>query len=93
MQNDTKKHTASGEMDEHKREWLQSLELADAKSVLDCNPIERSVVMKVGDKIFNRVVAERYTRVMGYHRPISSYNPGKKQEHADRVNFKEPKSI
>jgi len=30
---------------------------------------------------------------MGYHRPISHYNAGKKQEFADRVNFKEPKEI
>jgi hypothetical protein len=28
---------------------------------------------------------------MGYHRPVSQFNVGKKQEFADRVNFKEPK--
>lgn len=36
-----------------------------------------------------RQVCEIWTRVMGYHRPISSFNPAKKQEHADRVLFKE----
>ena len=30
---------------------------------------------------------EVWTRVMGYHRPISSFNIGKKQEYADRKNF------
>lgn len=32
-----------------------------------------------------------WSRVMGYHRPVSYYNIGKKQEFADRMNFKEPK--
>lgn len=31
-----------------------------------------------------------YTRVMGYHRPVESFNIGKKSEHAERVHFKEP---
>lgn len=33
---------------------------------------------------------EVWTRVMGYHRPVSLYNIGKKQEYADRKNFKAP---
>ena len=36
---------------------------------------------------------EIWSRVMGYHRSISHYNIGKKQEFADRVNFKEPKEL
>ena len=28
-----------------------------------------------------------YTRVMGYHRPVESFNIGKKQEHKDRLHF------
>lgn len=28
-----------------------------------------------------------YTRVMGYHRPVESFNIGKKQEHRDRKHF------
>ncbi|BCX78611.1 anaerobic ribonucleoside triphosphate reductase [Campylobacter sp. 19-13652] len=31
-----------------------------------------------------------YTRVMGYHRPVSSFNIGKKAEHDQRVSFNEP---
>ena len=30
-----------------------------------------------------------YTRVMGYHRPVESFNVGKKGEHKERVKFKE----
>ncbi|MDP1783804.1 MAG: anaerobic ribonucleoside-triphosphate reductase [Sulfuricurvum sp.] len=28
-----------------------------------------------------------YTRVMGYHRPVESFNIGKKQEHKERLHF------
>ncbi len=34
-----------------------------------------------------RTKCEVWTRVMGYHRPIDSWNKGKKQEYADRVYF------
>lgn len=30
-----------------------------------------------------------YTRVMGYHRPIESFNIGKKGEHKQRIHFTE----
>jgi hypothetical protein len=33
---------------------------------------------------------EIWTRVMGYHRPVSSFNTGKKGEFTERVYFKEP---
>ena len=32
-----------------------------------------------------------YTRVMGYHRPVESFNIGKKGEHKQRTYFKEDK--
>jgi hypothetical protein len=32
---------------------------------------------------------EIWTRVMGYHRPTSSFNAGKKAEHAERKFFTE----
>ncbi len=35
------------------------------------------------------VACEVWTRVMGYHRPVSSFNVGKKGEHAERVPFTE----
>lgn len=30
-----------------------------------------------------------YTRVMGYHRPVESFNIGKKGEHQQRTHFEE----
>jgi len=33
-----------------------------------------------------------YTRVMGYHRPVESFNIGKKGEHKQRTHFTEGKS-
>ncbi len=32
-----------------------------------------------------------YTRVMGYHRPVESFNIGKKGEHRQRKQFVEQK--
>lgn len=37
-----------------------------------------------------RTACEIWSRVMGYHRPVSSWNAGKQAEHADRRVFKEP---
>ena len=34
-----------------------------------------------------------YTRVMGYHRPVESFNIGKKGEHVQRVKFIEKDSL
>ncbi len=33
---------------------------------------------------------EVWTRVMGYHRPVSSFNKGKQGEYAERVCFTQP---
>lgn len=33
-----------------------------------------------------------YTRVMGYHRPVETFNTGKKGEFKDRQHFIEPKA-
>ena len=37
-----------------------------------------------------RTRCEVWTRVMGYHRPVSAWNPGKRSEHAERRYFVEP---
>lgn len=37
-----------------------------------------------------RTRCEIWSRVMGYHRPVSAWNPGKQQEHRDRKKFLEP---
>lgn len=36
-----------------------------------------------------RQPCEVWTRVMGYHRPVASFNTGKKSEYAERIFFKE----
>lgn len=36
-----------------------------------------------------RTRCEVWTRVMGYHRPVSAFNAGKRAEHAERVYFDE----
>ena len=36
-----------------------------------------------------RQPCEIWTRVMGYHRPLASFNIGKKGEHRERLFFKE----
>jgi hypothetical protein len=38
-----------------------------------------------------RQPCEVWTRVMGYHRPVSSFNVGKQGEHAERRFFAEPR--
>ena len=37
-----------------------------------------------------RQPCEVWTRVMGYHRPVASFNIGKKGEHQERCFFAEP---
>ncbi len=39
-----------------------------------------------------RTRCEVWTRVMGYHRPVTAFNPGKKSEHAERVLFLESRT-
>ena len=39
-----------------------------------------------------RTRCEVWTRVMGYHRPVSEFNPGKQAEHRERQQFQEKSS-
>jgi len=36
-----------------------------------------------------RTRCEVWTRVMGYHRPVSQFNRGKQSEHIERLHFLE----
>lgn len=45
-----------------------------------------SLLRQVEEK---RVKCLVYTRVMGYHRPIESFNIGKKGEHRQRLQYNE----
>lgn len=40
-----------------------------------------------------RQQCEVWTRVMGYYRPVSEFNIGKKSEHAERIFFREDRVI
>jgi len=55
--------------------------------------IEHNVVMMAAETIqlepHERQPCEVWTRVMGYHRPVASFNPGKQSEHAERRFFTE----
>ncbi len=44
------------------------------------------ILEKLRDK---RTKCTVYTRVMGYHRPVESFNIGKKGEHRQREHFRE----
>lgn len=48
-----------------------------------------------GEAIANeeRTPCEVYTRVMGYYRPTSMFNTGKKGEFDERVEFDEPANL
>ncbi len=44
-----------------------------------------SQAIKLNDD--ERQRCEIWTRVMGYHRPVTSFNPGKQSEHRERRHF------
>ncbi len=55
--------------------------------------LEASAAMPTLDSVTltdeERQPCEVWTRVMGYHRPVSSFNVGKKGEHQERRFFQE----
>jgi hypothetical protein len=52
-------------------------------TLTDLNPIE----IELKDE--ERQPCEVWTRVMGYHRPVASFNTGKKGEYAERRFYRE----
>ena len=44
----------------------------------------KEILLKLSAKRSKCIV---YTRVMGYHRPVESFNIGKKGEHGERKQF------
>jgi hypothetical protein len=50
----------------------------------------RDVVETVELTDAERQRCEVWTRVMGYHRPVASFNVGKQGEHYERRFFREP---
>ena len=51
------------------------------------NELEHNAELTLQDK--DRQPCEVWTRVMGYHRPVSAFNIGKQGEHAERLHFVE----
>lgn len=77
-------------MDEAKQHWLRVQDLGGNPDILDCDPLTHRVLYKMeGSEPIWRQVAEVWTRVMGYHRPSTSFNIGKKGEFSERTYFKE----
>jgi anaerobic ribonucleoside-triphosphate reductase len=52
----------------------------------DCPKCERYAPLAADTE---RTACEVWSRVMGYHRPISAYNAGKQAEHRERRYFRE----
>ena len=57
----------------------------------DVDSVDASYVITFKDGT-QQQLCEVWSRVMGYYKPMSEYNVGKRQEHADRTLFKEPAS-
>jgi anaerobic ribonucleoside-triphosphate reductase len=49
--------------------------------------MEREAILKENQE--ERTKCTVYTRVMGYHRPVETFNIGKKGEFKERKHFKE----
>ena len=63
---------------ECKHEGMETVE-HEGKQLVVCHDCKRTLGLKT----------EVYSRVCGYLRPVRQFNPGKKQEFKDRVDFKE----
>ncbi|MDO9096023.1 MAG: anaerobic ribonucleoside-triphosphate reductase [Rubrivivax sp.] len=60
---------------------MQDLTLANT------TPVDTAEPVRLTDE--ERQPCEVWTRVMGYHRPVASFNTGKKGEFAERRHFEE----
>jgi Anaerobic ribonucleoside-triphosphate reductase len=54
----------------------------------DASVVEKPIVLDDSE----RQLCEVWTRVMGYHRPVASFNIGKKGEHYERHFFREDRA-
>jgi anaerobic ribonucleoside-triphosphate reductase len=55
----------------------------------DAKTLQQAIVLDDAE----RQRCEVWTRVMGYHRPVASFNVGKKGEHYERCFFRETKAL
>lgn len=71
-------------------EFAQAVLKTHNINVDDVDEVSDNFVVTFKDGTKHQIV-ECWSRVMGYYRPMSEYNVGKRQEHADRKLFEEPK--
>ena len=57
----------------------------------DVESVDNNLVVTFKDGS-QQQICEVWSRVMGYYRPMSEYNVGKRQDHADRLLFAEDKA-
>lgn len=62
---------------------------AVTQSAVDAIAAAERAAVTLADE--ERQPCEVWTRVMGYHRPVASFNIGKKGEHHERRFFAEPR--
>lgn len=86
MQNDAMRQSGYGKMDFAQLQFLKSKGFAQDKSIVDCNTVDQTVTFADGTV---RTACERWSRTMGYYRPLESWNAGKKAEHKQRQYFTE----
>ena len=55
----------------------------------DMATVSQAIASEMELKDEERQPCEVWTRVMGYHRPVASFNIGKKGEHHERQFFRE----
>jgi hypothetical protein len=83
------KHGDCGSLDEPTMRLLKSLALPGLELLKDFDATARTITFKDGT---TRQICERFSRTMGYYRPVEFWNKGKQAEHAERVYFDEKKS-
>jgi hypothetical protein len=66
------------------------LHLTKEAAMSELATIEKIPVNEVQLSDAERQPCEVWTRVMGYHRPVASFNVGKQGEHNERRFFAEP---
>jgi anaerobic ribonucleoside-triphosphate reductase len=64
--------------------------MSEAKYLEMLSEADRQACISLTDD--ERQRCEVWTRVMGYHRPVASFNVGKKGEHAERRFFEESRA-
>ncbi|NCC41254.1 MAG: hypothetical protein EOM21_17840 [Gammaproteobacteria bacterium] len=74
----------------YQKAWLNEIGYTALDQIKTCDPDLQTITFLDGTI---RQKVECWSRVMGYWRPFSCYNAGKKQEHRDRKFFHMPAQL